>query len=150
MGIVLKICISEKSGNAMLDIDNIQVKANKGIINDRYFKEENDKDLQITLIESENIDYFNQKSNTKINYIEFRRNIITKGIELNNLIGKYILLGSVKVKAQRLCDPCKYLQDKLKEKNSIKNLSNLYNRGGLRCEILSSGPISVQDKIEVI
>ena len=150
MAEVEKICFTEKFGNKMISVSSVEVKSNKGIVKDRYFKANNDKDLQITLIELENIDYFNKKSNTNIPYIDFRRNIITKEIELNKLVGKEILIGNVKIKGHRLCDPCKYLQDKLKKNNSFKNLSSLYNRGGLRCEILSNGIISIKDEIKII
>ena len=150
MSIVIKICITEKSGKEMQDVNSIEVVANKGIVNDRYFKDKNDKDIQITLIESENIDNFNEKSETNIPYIDFRRNIITKGIKLNELVGKEISIGEVRIKGHRLCDPCKYLQDKLKQQNLFKNLAYLYKKGGLRCEILSNGSISVNDKIEII
>tara|TARA_B100001123_G_scaffold435316_1_gene563553 strand:+ start:1432 stop:1887 length:456 start_codon:yes stop_codon:yes gene_type:complete len=149
MSIVSQICISLNSGDEMQNVNSIEVIANKGIVNDRFFKNDNNKDIQLTLIESENIDYFNEKSKTNIPYIDFRRNIITKGIKLNNLIGKELLLDQVRIKAHRLCDPCKYLQDKLKKNNSFKNLTNLYNRGGLRCEILSNGIISVNNKIVI-
>ena len=150
MSIVSKICIAPISGKKMIEISSVEVIANKGILNDRYFKDENEKDIQLTLIESENIDYFNEKSKTKIADIDFRRNIITKGINLNNLIGKEILIGEVRIKGQRLCDPCKYLQEKLQENNTFKNMTYLYKRGGLRCEILTSGKISNDDKIEVV
>ena len=53
MSIVSNICITNSSGNKMQEINNIKVIASKGIINDRYFKDNNDKDTQITLIESE-------------------------------------------------------------------------------------------------
>ena len=150
MSIVSKICIAPISGKKMIEISSVEVIANKGILNDRYFNDENEKDIQLTLIESENIDYFNEKSKTKISDIDFRRNIITKGINLNNLIGKEILIGEVRIKGQRLCDPCKYLQEKLQENNTFKNMTYLYKRGGLRCEILTSGKISNDDKIEVV
>ena len=150
MAEVEKICFTEKFGNKMISVSSVEVKSNKGIVKDRYFKANNDKDLQITLIELENIDYFNKKCKTNIPYIDFRRNIITKEIELNKLVGKEILIGNVKIKGHRLCDPCKYLQDKLKKNNSFKNLSSLYNRGGLRCEILSNGIISIKDEIKII
>ena len=150
MSIVNKICITEKTGKEMQYISCIDVISGKGIVNDRYFKDNNDKDIQITLIESENIDIFNEKSKTNIPYIDFRRNIITKGIKLNPLIGKEILIGEVRIKGHRLCDPCKYLQGKLQQKNLFKNLAYLYKKGGLRCEILSNGSISVNDKIEII
>ena len=150
MSIVTKICFTEKSGEEIQEVSSVEVVTNKGIVNDRYFKDNNDKDIQITLIESENIDNFNEISKTNIPYIDFRRNIITKGINLNELIGKEILIGEVRIKGHRLCDPCKYLKDKLKQKNLFKNLSYFYKRGGLRCEILSSGRISVNDKIKIV
>jgi len=150
MSIVTKICFTEKSGKEIQEVSSVEVIINKGIVNDRYFKDNNDKDIQITLIESENIDNFNEISKTNIPYMDFRRNIITKGIRLNELVGKEILIGEVKIKGHRLCDPCKYLQDKLKQKNIFKNLSYFYKRGGLRCEIRSNGKISVNDKIKIV
>ena len=147
MAQVSKICICNKSGEKMKDVNFVNVIAKKGIINDRYFKDNNDEGIQITLIESENIDYFNKISNTNIHYIDFRRNIITKNIELNNLVNKKILIGNVELKVHKLCHPCKYLQKKLEQKNLVKNL---LNRGGLRCEILSNGTITVNDNIIII
>ena len=63
------------------------------------------------------------------------------------MVGKEILIGKVRIKGHRLCNPCKYLQDKLQQKNLVKNL---LNRGGLRCEILSNGKIFVCDKIKIV
>ena len=150
MSKVSKICITEKSGEKMRSVETIEVVAKKGIINDRYFSEDSNQDTQITLIESENIDYINEVSNSNIPYIYFRRNIITKDINLNELVGKEILIGKVRIKGHRLCNPCKYLQDKLQQKDLFNNLSYFYKRGGLRCEILSSGRISVNDKIKIV
>ena len=147
MSEVLKICISKNSGEEMQDLDTIEVLADKGIINDRYFNENNDQDIQITFIESENIDYVNEISSTSVPYIDFRRNIITKGIKLNKLVDKEFLIGNVKIKGHRLCNPCKYLQDKLNHENLLKKLVNI---GGLRCEILTDGRISVKDKIKIL
>ena len=147
MSEVFKICITKNSGEKMQDIDSIEVLANKGIVNDRYFNENNDQDIQITFIESENIDYVNKISSTGIPYVDFRRNIITKGIKLNELVDKEFLIGNVKIKGQRLCNPCKYLQDKLNLENLVKKL---VNRGGLRCEILTNGRISVNNKIKIV
>ncbi len=147
MSKVFKICITNKSGEDLKNLDNIKVIANKGIINDRYYNEKNDKDVQLTLIEKENIDYYNNVSENNIPYINFRRNIITSGIQLNELVGEELLVGNVRIKAHRLCDPCKYLQDKLNDSNLVKKL---LNRGGLRCEILSDGTIAVDDEIKKI
>ena len=147
MSEVSKICITSKSAEEMQYVNTVEVIASKGIVKDRYFNENNNQDIQITLIESENIDYYNQISETNIPYISFRRNIITKGIQLNDLVGKEFLIGNVKIKGHRLCAPCRYLQEMLKQKNLVKKL---LNRGGLRCEILTDGTISVNDPIKQI
>jgi len=108
------------------------------------FKENNEKRAQITLIEIENINHYNKITGTKIPAINFLRNIVTEGIQLNVLVGKEFFIGAVKVKAHDLCRPCKYLQESLHQKNTVKEL---LLTGGLRCEILSSGKICVDDQI---
>ena len=147
MSKVFKICITKESGKDLEDIDSINVIADKGIENVRYFSDSNDNDVQITLIEKENIDYYNSISKSDIPYINFRRNIITSGIKLNDLIGKDLFVGNVKIKVHRLCDPCKYLQDKLNDNNLVKKL---VNKGGLRCQVITDGIISVNDEINII
>jgi len=147
MSCVVNICIASESGKNMEEINSIKVIANKGIVNDRYFKEDNDKNVQITLIESENVDYYNKISGTNLIPTDFRRNVITKGIGLNKLVGKEILLGKVRLKVHDLCEPCRYLQELLNEKNLVKKL---LNRGGLRCELLTNGNINVNDVIRVL
>ena len=94
---VVDICITSESGKKMESMNSIKVIANKGIVNDRYFKENNDKNNQITLIESENVDYYNKISGTHLHPTDFRRNVITKGISLNKLVGKDILIGEVRL-----------------------------------------------------
>jgi len=147
MSIVYKICIADKSGKGMIDVTSVDAISGKGLVDDRYFNKNNDPDIQLTLIESENIDHYNSISGTNIPYIDFRRNIITKGIKLNELVGKEILIGEVKIIGHRLCDPCKYLQDKLEQDNLVKKL---LDRGGLRCEILVGGKININDGIKII
>ena len=87
----------------------------------------------------------NKISNTKIPSIDFRRNIITEGVNLNVLLNKDFFIGNVKVRAHDLCRPCKHLQEILKQKNIIKEF---LHKGGLRCEILSSGTIFLNDSIK--
>jgi MOSC domain-containing protein YiiM len=147
MSIVSNICITTESGQQMEVKQSVEVLANKGILQDRYFNEINEKDTQITLIESENVEYINKSMGTNFLDIDFRRNIITKEIRLNQLVGKKIKVGQVSMKVHRLCDPCKYLQDLLKQKNLVKTL---LNKGGLRCELLTDGKISINDNIEVL
>ena len=144
MSIVFEIGITKNKDNNIEKKETVEVVASKGIIGDRYFQDFNDDREQITLIESENIDYYNKTFNTNFNYLEFRRNIVTKDIELNSLIGKTILVGKIKLKVNDLCRPCKNLQNILGQNNIIKEF---LRRGGLRCEILTSGVINVGDKI---
>ena len=146
MSKILEIGITKINNGSIANIDTIDLVEGKGIKGDRYFKDFNDIRSQITLIESENIDYYNKKFETNFKYIDFRRNIITKNIKLNDLVGKIINVGEVKLKANDLCRPCKNLQNRLKKNNIIKEF---LRRGGLRCEILNSGTINIGDKITV-
>ena len=122
MSKVIEIAISENSGKVMKSVNSVESVAGKGLLNDRHFKEENEKKSQITLIEIENINHYNQISGTSIPSKDFRRNIITKGIKLNELVGSEFFDGEVKVKAHDLCRPCKYLQESLNQKNLVKEL----------------------------
>ena len=70
--------------------------------------------------------------------------LFTENVKLNDLVGEEFFVGKVKLKAHDLCKPCKYLQESLQQKNVVKEF--LYT-GGLRCEILSSGKICVDDQI---
>ena len=147
MSQVLKLGITSNNNKKIEDVDTIEVLANKGILGDRHFDDYNDPYCQLSLIESENIDYYNTKFGLNISYIDFRRNIITKGIKLNDLIGKKLLIGKVKVEGIDLCRPCRHLTEMLNQDNILKEF---LRRGGLRCQILSSSKISVGDKISVL
>jgi len=154
MGKVFEIGISKNKNNQrelgsclfpVINVNQIEVILGKGIIGDRYFLENNEKRKQITLIEKENIDFYNKISQTNIPGIKFRRNIVTEGIRLNDLLNKEFFVGKIKLKAHDLCRPCKPLQKSLNQKNLIKNF---LTKGGLRCEILSNGKISIGDLIK--
>ena len=143
---IYKIGISKRNGQKILEVNEAQVISKKGILGDRHFYENNNKG-QITLIEKENIDYFNQKYKTKISYHDFRRNIVTEGIRLNELINKEIEIGSIKILPYELCRPCLHLEQSVNTKNIIKEF---LRKGGLRCEIIESGKIKPGDKITIL
>ena len=147
MSKVIKIGIAKNSSEEIQEVKEINVSAGKGIIGDRYFNEKNEDRNQLTLIESENIDYYNDKFNLKIPYLNFRRNIVTKGIKLNDLVGKKLIIGKTEIKGIDLCRPCKSLQENLSQKNIIKEFLKM---GGLRCEILTSSNIKSGDEIKVL
>ena len=145
MAKVIHIAISRTFKSKMKSVNSAESIAGKGIINDRHFKENNEKKSQITLIEIESINHYNKIAGTSISPINFRRNIITEGVKLNALLGTTFLIGKIKVKAHDLCRPCKYLQETLDQKKLVKEL---WNMGGLRCEIINSGKIFVNDEIK--
>ena len=144
MGKVIEIGISENKSSKIVSVNQVETIKGKGLIGEKHFKEDNKKRSQITLIEIENINHYNKITGTMIPAINFLRNIVTEGVRLNALISKEFFIGNVKVKAHDLCRPCKNLQEFLQQKNTVNEL--LYT-GGLRCEILSSGKIFINDQI---
>ena len=146
MAKVLLLGISSLKGGSIKEMKSVDAIKGKGLLNDRKMRENNDKKCQLTLIEIENINYYNKISNSSIAPLNFRRNIVTEGIQLNELINKEFSIGSVKVKGHDLCRPCKYLQELLGQKNLVKEL---IQKSGLRCEILSSGKIFMNDIIKI-
>ena len=147
MSKVLKLGIAKLNNKKIIELRSIEVIKNKGVIGDRHFKDFNDPYCQLTLIESESIDYYNSKYGLNISYLDFRRNIVTKGIQINDLVGKKFHIGNVNVEGIDLCRPCRHLTEILNQGNIIKEF---LRRGGLRCQILSSSSIEVGDKINVL
>ena len=147
MSKVFKLGITNTKNKEINEVSSIDVLANKGVVGDRHFKDFNDPYCQLSLIESENIDYYNNKYDLKIPYVNFRRNVVTKGIKLNDLVGKKLLIGNVKVEVIDLCRPCKHLTEMLNQDNILKEF---LRRGGLRCQILLSSNINCEDKIEIL
>ena len=146
MAKVLKLGITNNPGNRISDLNSIEAIAGKGIFGDRHFSENKNSREQVTLIESENIDKYNLNFNTKIPYLNFRRNIVTKGIKLNELINKKIFIGTSILIGKDLCRPCKHLQELLGYSNIVEEF---LIKGGLRCEIINSGTIYINDKIKI-
>ena len=147
MSQVYKLGITINNNQPIKEVKSIDLLANQGIIGDRHFSKFNDPYNQLSLIEAENVDYYNIKYGLNIPYINFRRNIITKGIKLNDLVGKKFKIGKVELEGIDLCRPCKHLSEFLGQNNIIKEF---LRRGGLRCQILNSSSIEVGDKIEIL
>ena len=147
MSKVLKLGITDANNKNINEVKTIEVITNQGVIGDRHFAKYNDPYCQLTLIESENIDFYNLRYGLNIRYVDFRRNIVTKGIKLNDLIGKKLKIGNVIVEGIDLCRPCRHLTQILNQDNLIKEF---LRKGGLRCQILSSSKIKVGDKIKIL
>ena len=147
MGKIKAINISNLDGENTIYINQAILNKNKGIVNDRYYENFKNSYEQVTFIESEKIDDFNKKIKKKLDYKDFRRNIITSGINLNKLLNKKIQINNVVFRIHELCQPCKYLQNKLEVKNLVKLLAF---KSGVRAEILTSGEISINDQIKIM
>ena len=144
---IFRIGISKNNNQKINEASEVKVVSGKGILGDRHFCDHKDHKGQITLIEKENIDYYNNKYKTKIPYIDFRRNIITEGIELNSLVEKKIKMGGIKILPYELCRPCSHLEQMVNSKDIIREF---LKKGGLRCEVLVSGKVKIGDEIKIL
>jgi len=147
MSKIIKIGFTKDHNKEIIETSEIDLIAAKGIVNDRHFKDYNDPLNQLSIIESENIDEYNLKNKLNIPYLNFRRNIVTRGIKLNDLVGKKISVGFVKLEVLDLCRPCRHLSEKLGRNDIIKEF---LRKGGIRCQIMNNGKISLNSKIKII
>jgi MOSC domain-containing protein YiiM len=146
MAFVKLICTSPVAGGESVTTTSVKAIVGRGIEGDRYCEQNTDPARQLTLIESEVIDQFNQETRSELPYAMFRRNLVTEGIQLNSLVGKTFYVGEVKLCGRELCEPCLYLQETLKINDLVKHL---IHKGGLCCEILTSGTIQSGDKLSI-
>ncbi len=136
----------------MVSVREAEAVAGRGIKGDRYYQKRgtfspdpHKADFELTMIEKEKVDAFAQESGLPFTANDARRNLVTEGIELNELVGKEFYVGEAKLAAIRLCEPCNYLA-----KTSFpETLKGLVHKGGLRVQILQSGRIRVGDRIRV-
>jgi len=100
-------------------------------------------DFELTLIEAEAIEALKRDYNVELAPGEARRNLVTRGIALNHLVGRDFQIGEVRAHGIRLCEPCDHLQ-RLTGRQLIKGLRH---RGGLRAQILTPGSIRIGDSL---
>ena len=100
-------------------------------------------DFELTLIEAEAIEALKRDYNVELAPGEARRNLVTRGIALNHLVGRDFQIGEVRAHGIRLCEPCDHLQ-RLTGRQLIKGLRH---RGGPRAQILTPGSIRVGDSL---
>ena len=100
-------------------------------------------DFELTLIEQERITAFAGESGLPFTAFDARRNVVTEGVDLNALVNREFLIGNVRVRGMRLCEPCSYLA-KITFPGTLRGL---VHKGGLRAQILSGGIIRPGDAI---
>lgn len=135
----------------MASVDEVRAVPKRGLEGDRYFAEAGTYSNQpgsgrdVTLIEIETIEALARDYGIELDPKDSRRNIATRGIALNHLVGREFKVGEVLLRGSRLCDPCSHLE-KLTAKGVMRGL---IHRGGLRAEILTDGTIRVGDAIHL-
>lgn len=130
----------------MLSVAEVRAVPGKGLAGDRYFNQPGKRlegDREVTLIEMEAIENFERDYGVKFQQQESRRNIVTRGVPLNDLVGREFQVGETRLRGLRLCEPCTHLA-RLSGKTVIPGL---VHRAGLRAQILSDGLIRVGDPV---
>jgi MOSC domain-containing protein YiiM len=150
-GRVAGIYITPNKGQPTISMEQVHAIPGKGIEGDRYFnltvnpKGQPDPGRQITLFEMEVVEFLQENEGIPIKPEQTRRNIATRGIALNQLVGRDFYVGDIHLRGVRLCEPCQYLADL----TDTRVLSAMVHQGGLRADILSEGIIHLNDRITI-
>lgn len=153
-GKIVNLFISPDTKSAMQEVNQMILEEEKGIFGDRYYNQEGtfsnkgkiEPDRDVTLIEIEKINEFNDNFNQNMSAEDFRRNIVVSNCDLNSLVDKEFQIGNVVLKGIRLCEPCKYLTEKL---DNQKILTEMIHKSGLRAQIVKGGSIAMTSQLEV-
>jgi MOSC domain-containing protein YiiM len=151
-GWVEAVAIADRAEAPMQQVTTAQAIPGRGLDGDRYAnrigtftpRSGRGSGYDLTLIEAEVLDELTLPDGHRLEYAEARRNIITRGIDLNTLVGQRFKVGDVECVGRRLCEPCAHLE-RLTHKGVLRKL---IHRGGLRADILTTGNITVGAAIE--
>ena len=151
-GTLTKIHITTEESGPLGTVANALAVAGRGIEGDRYFGEPagdgkyNSSDRAATLIEAEAIEGAIRDYGIELSSGETRRNLVTRGVALNHLVGRRFKVGQATLEGVELCEPCGHLEA-LTRKGVRKAL---VHRGGLRARIIEGGLMSVGDTVELL
>ena len=148
-GTVISINIAPDAAEPMQSVSEARAVPGRGLKGDRYFEQKGtfskpQPDRELTLIEAEAIEAMKRESGVDYGLSDSRRNLVTRGVPLNHLVGREFWIGAVKARGLRLCEPCSHLQKLSHE----KVLPGLVHRGGLRAQILNEGMIRVGEVVK--
>lgn len=150
-GHVVSIHIAAEGEAPPRSVDAAYAVPGRGLEGDRYysstgtFSNRPGTGREVTLIEMEAIEAIARDNEISISPGDARRNVVTRDVPLNHLVGRDFLVGSVRLRGVRLCEPCEHLEGLTRR----GVLGALVHRGGLRAQILTEGTIRVGDRIEV-
>jgi len=149
---VLSIHVASRQGEETTEVPAAQLVAGKGITGDRNFRERGAAaERQLTLIEAEQIERFNGDHGRTVAPGAFRRNIVTRGIDLNRLVGQRFRVGEAVVEGMELCQPCATLGRILAGPglDPARATREMLDRGGLRARIVSGAVVRPGDPVQV-
>ena len=153
-GTVEAIAIAATATGPMRTVEEAQALAGRGLAGDRYAaksgtftpSDDGGRGYDLTLIQAEILDELVLAEDRRLGYAEARRNLVTRDVDLNALVGRRFRVGEVECFGQRLCEPCSHL-----ERLTVKGvLRGLIHRGGLRADILTDGRIRIGSAIEAL
>jgi MOSC domain-containing protein YiiM len=140
---VERIYTSSQPGGPQVEQELIRVVAGSGIEGDRYFDRHDEPGQNLTLIEIEEVEAFLSEQGRHADLSITHRNILTRGVRLNNLVGVEFWVGEVKLRGVELCEPCLGMGTALSSPSISPAgvVKRFLHRGGLRADVLSSGAI---------
>jgi MOSC domain-containing protein YiiM len=147
-GRVDAIFLSSEHGELPAAVDRVRARAGRGLEGNRYYWDDGTapSGRAVTLIASEAVEAVASEGDVSVEPAATRRNVLTRGIDVNALVGKRFRIGTVECEGVELCEPCQTLEA-MTQPGMIKAF---VHRGGLNADILSDGEISVGDPVVVV
>ena len=142
---VERIYLAAQPGTPQTEVRSINVIAGAGIEGDRYFGAQDEPGQNITLVEAEEIEAFGAEVGLRLDLSCTRRNLVTRGVRLAELVGKEFAVGNVRMRGVELCEPCLGFGDRLASAKLPRAavVKRFFHRAGIRANILNSGTIAV-------
>jgi MOSC domain-containing protein YiiM len=142
-GVVEQIAITAERAALPAPVASIRAQAGHGVEGEYHWSEAPEPGQSLTLIAAEALEGLRADTGIELSHEASRRNVLTRGIDLNALVGRRFRVGEVECEGVELCEPCNTLA-KLTERGVLRGL---VHRGGLRADILSGGRIAVGDAV---
>ena len=148
-GELVAIYVCGRKRDELRSLTEAEAVAGRGLRGDRYFRDgdgasaDHDPAREVTLIESEALDGLSREYELRLAPNESRRNLLTRNVPLNHLVGRSFKVGGVVLRGIRLCEPCGHLESLTVE--GVKK--GLCHRGGLRAQIVQGGLLRPGDAI---
>src|SRR6478609_6260367 len=143
-GHVEAIHVRATSESSPVAATRARLHSGKGLEGDRYFAPDGAGPGEaLTLIASEALEGLEADTGIRLSAADSRRQVLTRGIDLNALVGREFTVGSVRCRGVELCEPCAHLQSVTQD----GVLKGLVHRGGLRADVLNDGHVAVGDAV---